>query len=123
VSSNVVVWSDLPVTDLDRAMEFYEHVTATPVTRMPGEIAIAVIGAPSEGPVVSLDLHVGGKPSYEGATIYLNANGDLAGMVARVVEAGGKVLQEPQNMGEMVGWIAFFEDSEGNRVGIQQPAV
>jgi predicted enzyme related to lactoylglutathione lyase len=24
-------------------------------------------------------------------------------------------------MGDMVGWIAFFEDSEGNRVGIQQP--
>jgi predicted enzyme related to lactoylglutathione lyase len=123
VSSNVVVWSDLPVTDLDRAMEFYEHVTATPVTRMPGGMDIAVIGAPSESPVVSLHLHVGGKPSHDGATIYLNSNGDIAGMVARVVEAGGKVLQEPQNMGEMVGWIAFFEDSEGNRVGIQQAAV
>jgi predicted enzyme related to lactoylglutathione lyase len=123
VSSNVVVWSDLPVTDLDRAMEFYEHVTATPVTRMPGGMDVAVIGAPSESPVVSVDLHVGGKPSHDGATIYLNSNGDIAGMVARVVEAGGKVLQEPQNMGEMVGWIAFFEDSEGNRVGIQQAAV
>jgi predicted enzyme related to lactoylglutathione lyase len=67
-------------------------------------------------------MYVGGKPSHDGATVYLNSNGDIAGMVARVVEAGGKVLQEPQNMGEMVGWIAFFEDTEGNRVGIQQPA-
>jgi len=43
-------------------------------------------------------------------------------MVARVKEAGGSVLQEPQNMGDMVGWVAFFIDSEGNRMGIQQPS-
>jgi len=42
-------------------------------------------------------------------------------MTARVVEAGGTVVQEPQFMGDMVGWIAFFIDSEGNRIGIQQP--
>jgi len=25
-------------------------------------------------------------------------------------------------MGEMVGWVAWVEDSEGNLIGIQQPA-
>ena len=72
---------------------------------------------------MSADLYVGGTPSKDGCTVYLNTNGDLDGMLARVVEAGGTVLQEKQDMGEMVGWIAFFEDSEGNRIGLQQPSV
>ncbi len=42
-------------------------------------------------------------------------------MVCRLHAAGGKVLEEKQYMGDMVGWIAFIEDSEGSRIGIQQP--
>ena len=107
--SNVIVWADIPVTDLARAMKFYEHVTGRPVTVMPGgENEVAVISGPEGEMVVSADLHVGGTPSHDGSTPYLNSGGDIQGMIARVPEAGGKVLQEPQNMGEMVGWIAFF---------------
>ena len=31
------------------------------------------------------------------------------------------MLQEKKFMGDMVGWIAFIEDTEGNRIGLQQP--
>jgi predicted enzyme related to lactoylglutathione lyase len=41
-------------------------------------------------------------------------------MLARVKEAGGTVSQDKQDMGAMVGWIAFIMDSEGNRIGLQQ---
>ena len=34
---------------------------------------------------------------------------------------GRQVLQEPRDMGPMVGIIAFILDSEGNRIGLQQP--
>lgn len=122
---HVIVWADIPVKDMQRAIAFYGKVTGQPVLPMPGtNDTVAVIGAPSEGgPMrVSADLYVGGTPTHEGATVYLGSNGDIDGMIARVKEAGGKVLQEKQNMGEMVGWIAFIEDSEGNRIGIQQPA-
>ncbi len=44
-----------------------------------------------------------------------------AGMLARVVEAGGRILQPKEFMREMGGWIAFVVDTEGNRIGIQQP--
>lgn len=71
---------------------------------------------------MSADLYLGGTPSHDGATVYLGSGGDIDGMVARVVEAGGKVLQQKQFTGEMIGWIAFFEDSEGNRIGIEQMA-
>jgi predicted enzyme related to lactoylglutathione lyase len=71
---------------------------------------------------VSADLAVGqSTPSTtHGPTIYLNSMGDIDGMAARAVEAGGSVLAEKAHM-EMVGWIAYIEDSEGNRIGIHQP--
>lgn len=117
---SMIVWADIPVKDLTRASEFYAHVTGSPVTVMPGSSDVAVIGGPEDG--VSADLYVGGTPSHDGPTVYLGAGGDIDGMVARVVEAGGTVLAEKAFMGDMVGWIAFVEDTEGNRVGIQQPA-
>lgn len=123
--ANTIVWSDIPVTDLKRAAKFYAHVTGLTVDVMPGSNdTVALIGAPGEvagdGPVVSADLYVGGTPSHDGPTVYLGSGGDIDGMVARVVEAGGTILQEKQFMGDMIGWIVFFEDSEGNRIGIEQ---
>ncbi|HEY5539853.1 MAG TPA: VOC family protein [Coriobacteriia bacterium] len=120
---NVIIWADIPVVDLKRAMKFHGHVTGDPVTAMPGRDDVAVInGSGAEGEmVVSADLYVGGGPGAGGATVYLNTKGDIDGALVRVVEAGGEVLQAKQFMGEMVGWIAFFRDSEGNRIGLQQP--
>jgi len=122
---DIIVWADIPVKDLQRAIEFYGHVTGHLLTMMPGtDDTVAVISGAASGEgerIVSADLYVGGTPSHEGTTIYLGSNGDIDGMLARVPEAGGRVLQEKQFMGDMVGWIAFVEDSEGNRIGIQQP--
>lgn len=120
--SNIIVWADIPVTDLARASAFYAAVMQREVALMPGRDDIALIqGTAEEGRIVSADLYVGGAPSHDGPTIYLHAGGDIKAAVARAVAAGGKVLQDAQNMGEMVGWIAFIEDTEGNRIGLQQP--
>ena len=122
--ANVIVWTDIPVTDLKRASKFYAHVTGLSVDIMPGSNdTVALIGAPGEvsgDQVVSADLYLGGTPSHDGPTVYFGAGGDIDGMAARVVEAGGKILQEKQFMGDMIGWLVFFEDTEGNRVGIEQ---
>lgn len=124
--ANVIVWADIPVVDLERARKFYAHVLGNEIQMMPGSDQVALLmplgtGSPDD---VSGDLvQDSDTPSKtHGATVYLNANGDINGMLARVVEAGGSVLSEPVNMGEMIGWIAFFEDSEGNRLGLHQPA-
>jgi uncharacterized protein len=124
---NLIVWADIPVTDLDRASKFYSHVLGVPVTQMPGAEGYAVPGSPQgEGApaadmqMVAFDLYVG-KPSMEGVTVYLATMGDIKGMLARVKEAGGEILQEPQDMGQMIGTLAFFKDSEGNRIGLHEP--
>jgi predicted enzyme related to lactoylglutathione lyase len=131
---NDIVWADIPCADLERAQRFYAHVLGKPVGAVPGMAGIALIGmAPSAEqmqqpretptePIVSADLYQGGSPSASGCTIYFNSYGDINGMIARVLEAGGEVLEEPQNRGPMIGWVAFFRDTEGNRIGIQEPA-
>ena len=120
--ANVIVWADIPVLDLDRAMKFYGHVTGKQVVLMPGGADVAVIGGTGEGDEmsVSADLYVG-TPSAEGATVYFSTDGDIDGMISRVVEAGGTIQRDKAFMGPMVGWVAFFLDTEGNRVGLQQP--
>jgi len=129
--SNDIVWADIPVVDMERASKFYQHVLGKSVGGFPGMEGIALIGmmpgvdAPPESgtqePIVSADLYAGGTPSETaGTTIYFSSYGDIQGMVARVKEAGGTVLTEPEFRGPMVGWVAFFRDTEGNRIGIQQ---
>jgi predicted enzyme related to lactoylglutathione lyase len=129
---NHIVWADIPVADLDRASRFYEQVLGMPVGPAPGMEGIALFGMVpnaempmpplSREPIVSADLYLGGTPGGSGTTIYFSSFGDINGMVQRVREAGGEVLEEPTFRGPMVGWVAFFRDTEGNRVGIQQPA-
>ena len=127
---NLIVWADIPVTDLDRAAKFYSQVIGMPLNRMPGAEDVAIPGSPpvegqpapeNAGMTVAFDLYVGGKPSVDGATIYLSAQGDIAGTLQRVRDAGGEVLQEPQDMGPMIGTLAFFKDTEGNRIGLHHP--
>jgi predicted enzyme related to lactoylglutathione lyase len=108
---------------MERAIEFYGHVTGKRVMMMENTNGtVAVIGDPDGEPGVSADLYLGGTPSHDGARVFLGSNGDIDGMLTRVPEAGGTVLEPKQFMGEMVGWVAWVEDSEGNLIGIQQPA-
>ena len=131
---NLVVWADIPVTDLDRAMAFYSAVLQLPFVTVPGMEGIALPGSdqppeesgdggPPSGPMpVAFDLVKTEqlKPSMDGCTIYLNADDDPEGMMQRAVAAGGEMIHPVQDMGEMVGWIGHFKDSEGNLIGVHK---
>lgn len=120
--ANAVVWADIPVADMDRAMAFYSKVLQTELLQpFPGQPV--AVPPPDLGPVAfdlvkTDELRPG---STDGPRIYLGAMGDIEAMVRRVEEAGGRIVQPPADMGEMVGTIAYFVDSEGNQIGIQQP--
>ncbi len=119
---NVLVWADIPVKDMDRAMKFYGAVLQTELVQpFPGQPV--AVPPPDMGPVAfDLVMSDNNKPSStEGTTIYLSANGDIRAMAKRVEEAGGQIVMPPTDMGEMVGSVCFFIDTEGNRIGIQQP--
>jgi predicted enzyme related to lactoylglutathione lyase len=52
--------------------------------------------------------------------VYFNAGADLAPVLARVEPAGGRVVMGKTG-DEKSGYVAFFIDTEGNRVGLHSP--
>jgi uncharacterized protein len=120
--ANTIVWADIPVIDMDRARKFYGAVLQAEIPLMDGaggDVALLPMERGDAGAdLVRSDAR---KPGDGGCTIYLNSNGDPEGMIARAVAAGGKVERPVTDMGEMVGFIGFFIDSEGNRVGVHKP--
>jgi predicted enzyme related to lactoylglutathione lyase len=119
--ANTVVWVDIPVADMDRARNFYGTVLQTDIALMEGQDSVALLPMePGEasGDLVKSDTMQPGAP---GCTIYLDSKGDPEGMIERAVAAGGQLAMPVTEMGEMVGSIGFFIDSEGNRIGVHRP--
>jgi predicted enzyme related to lactoylglutathione lyase len=115
---NQVVWFDVPVLDLDRAIRFYSAVLGAPVTKesMPG-MSIGML--PHEKETVGGCLHQAddNQPSNHGPLLYLNAQGRLDQAIAAVELNGGKVLQPKHSIGPY-GSRAIILDSEGNRLAL-----
>jgi predicted enzyme related to lactoylglutathione lyase len=116
--SNQIVWVDIPVVDLDRAIKFYSAV-------LDNEVVKQSFSGMSLGLLPHADNHVSGclvkfndnRPSQQGPMIYLNVNGRLDAAVAAVAANGGKVLQDKHQIGEY-GYRAIAEDSEGNKIAL-----
>lgn len=119
--SNTVVWFDLPVQDLERAMRFYSAVLGAPVHKQEhAGMAFAVLHHEPNGISGCLIPDFKGnenKPSDHGPLIYLNCQGRLDESVASVVPNGGKVLQPRHPIGPY-GFRAIVLDSEGNRIAL-----
>lgn len=120
-NANVLNWFEIPVTDINRAMIFYENILGIdmgqPIEMMGMQFAFfpAAAGVLS-GALAQSDMH---KPSHDGATIYLNAN--PAGMdkiLVKITDAGGQVAMPKTHISADIGYMAFFIDSEGNRIGL-----
>ena len=58
----------------------------------------------------------GYEPSAKGALVYLNGGEDLGKPLAKVEKAGGKIILPKTAIG-LNGFMAYFEDTEGNKVG------
>jgi len=58
------------------------------------------------------------KPSADGAVIYLNGNPDLSVPLGKIEEAGGHVVMPKTLINDEIGYMAFFIDTEGNKVAL-----
>ncbi|MBY0505926.1 MAG: VOC family protein [Bryobacteraceae bacterium] len=117
--TNPVVYFEIPVTDLGRAMRFYgavfgfaferESIDGNEMALFPlVEGAAGISGALAKGSIY--------VPSKTGSVIYFAVD-DLAKTLARVNATGGKTLYPVTAIGAN-GSVAEFEDSEGNRVAL-----
>jgi uncharacterized protein len=116
--SNQLVWVDIPVVNLDRAIRFYSAILGAQVEKVdyPGM---------SIGSFPHKDGDVGGclylsdrvKPSADGPLVYLNAHGRLDEAIEAVGPSGGTVLQAKESIGPF-GFRAIVLDTEGNRIAL-----
>jgi predicted enzyme related to lactoylglutathione lyase len=115
--ANQIVWVDIPVKDLDRAIKFYSAVLGAQVHKE--EIPGAPIGVlpHSEGDVGGCLVPHPGSASAGGPLLYLNANGRLDQAIAAAANHGGRVLEPKHQIGPH-GYRAIVLDSEGNRIAL-----
>ena len=111
----LAAWFDIPVSDMSRAIAFYERVTSQTLKRLP-------VGQGKETALFETDgclfLAPEDKPSHYGSRVYLQADSGVDDWLSRVEAAGGRTLVPRTAIGSGHGFFAYFEDSEGNRVGL-----
>ena len=116
--ANQIVWCDIPVLDLDRAVKFYSAILDQPVKKQEFPGMTMGILPHNDGEVSGcLFTSEDQKPTSAGVLIYLNASGRLDDAIAAVVPNGGKIVQAKQPIGPF-GFRAVINDSEGNRVAL-----
>ena len=121
--NNVVGWFEIPVSNMNRAVKFYESVFGLNLQREklgPLDMAwfpMLQTGIGAAGSLVHApDFY---KPSEYGTLVYFTAHsGDLNNELSRAKTAGGKVLQEKTLITEEIGYKAISLDTEGNRIAL-----
>ena len=127
MSADTLCWTDIPVTNLDRAIKFYSAILGKEVRKM-SETGFEYGLLPHEEQNASGCLCVGGdsvgnknEPSETGPLIYLSVEGRFNEAVKAARINGGKVFQERQQIGPH-GVRAIIVDSEGNRIALHSSA-
>lgn len=119
--TNIINWFEIPVTDMPRAKRFYEAIFGIALFEetIAGTQMAYFPGDPGSGKVSGcLALSPDHKPSTEGVVVYLNANPAMNPLLEKISEAGGKVLMPRTLVTPEIGYMAFFIDSEGNKLAL-----
>lgn len=114
----VLTWFEIPASDLDRAVKFYNTILDIELQQVP-ETKMYAFPVPDmmkdpTGAVVYEESH---KPSEQGVLIYLNAAGKLDAVLSRIQAAGGSILLPRTDIAPF-GFMAHILDTEGNRIAL-----
>lgn len=114
------VWFEIPVTDMARAVQYYQSVLQTELTLCEdGPNPMATFTTKDESGV-SGHLYPG-KPAEHGAgtTIHLSCPGSLEETLQRVKDAGGQVISDIITIPP--GRFFYSIDLDGNSIGFFSP--
>lgn len=121
-NSNSLNWFEIPALDIARAAKFYETIFEIKMEQMQEMMGMKMAGFPADmgngkasGALVQSQQH---KPSMDGCVIYLNANPKIQTVIDRIEKAKGKVLMPKTQISPEIGYMAFFVDTEGNKVAL-----
>ncbi|MCX6148662.1 MAG: VOC family protein [Candidatus Kapabacteria bacterium] len=117
---NSINWFEIPVKNFDKAKSFYEAIFGVELHLMeamgmksaffPADMENGGIG----GCIIQGE---GYEPSTQGTLVYLNGGDDLSISLSKVEAAGGKIVLPKTPIGPN-GFMAYFIDTEGNKVGL-----
>ena len=117
---NALNWFEIPARDIERAQRCYETLLGVELKRetMGPQATLAVFPYEQPGAGGCLMQASGLEPAAAGTLVYLGASPTLDAVLARLGQAGGKLLTPKVTLPDGMGVFAHIEDSEGNRVGL-----
>ncbi len=121
-SNMLVSWFELPATDLQRAVNFYNEVLGKNLEIVDFN-GVNMSMFPMEPGVTSGSLIEAkfSQPSDQGTTVYFAVE-DVEVTCKKVESAGGSIVVPKTKIGDEFGFYGQFMDTEGNRVGLHSMA-
>ena len=125
MNSQMVGWFEVPVLDMDRAVQFYTTVFNIDIkVQQFGPTAMGWFPFPEDanakgagGSLIHNPAHY--KPSDQGALLYFTSrSGDVNDELDRIEAAGGEILKPKTQISEDHGYMALIKDTEGNRIAL-----
>jgi predicted enzyme related to lactoylglutathione lyase len=110
-----VIHFEIPIDDGDRAVAFYARALGWNLQRWGPLEYWTTTGGEGEGIEGALMKRSAESP---GLTFYISVD-DIDVALSSIEAAGGRKLTERMPI-PTVGWSAFFQDTEGNKVGLFQ---
>lgn len=111
----IMAWGEIPVTDMEKAVAFYNEVFGWEMEIVQqGPNPMAILGNVMQAGGAHL---YPGKPAADGgSTIHLTLPDTLEAGVARCQAAGGAVVSPPVEIPE--GRFVYAKDLDGNSIGL-----
>lgn len=115
---NYVSWFEIPATDFNQAVQFYNHIYGIEMEQNRTDINAMAYFPATSGIGGAIIAGPGSIPSDTGPLIYLNGGDDLDNVLNKVEEAGGRIVMPKTHIGEDAGYFAIFIDSQGNKLAL-----
>jgi predicted enzyme related to lactoylglutathione lyase len=113
---NLVSWVEIPATDFNRAVKFYNSVFEIDLQKVDCGTEKMACFPTGEG---AISFAPGIIPSKDGVLVSLNTGDDLENTMKRIEKNGGTIVQPKTKIEvEGRGYFSLFIDSEGNKVGL-----
>lgn len=120
IKSNPVVYFEIPVTEIDRAIKFYNavfHFEFEKENIDNNEMALFPFANENSGISGALAKGEIYKPTKNGVVIYFKTE-NIDETLKLATSNGGQILYPITNNG--IGLVAELEDTEGNRIALYQ---
>lgn len=126
---NSIVHFEIPADNIERAKKFYEKIFGWEIKEFPmpeGEKYFSVITTEMDEktkmPKTPGAINGGmmeRKNSGQRFMNYINVE-SIDKMLKTIQANGGKICMEKQEISPNMGWIAVFQDTEGNMMGLHE---